>query len=60
MWKTCGCVAALTAALTIGVAVASVAQTAQRTDTYTWNGELVSVDGTAMTVKARVAYAEAL
>ena len=60
MWKTWGCVAALTAALTIGVAVASVAQTAQPNDTYTWNGELVSVDGTTMTVKARVAYAEAL
>jgi hypothetical protein len=60
MWKTWGCVAALTAALTIGVAVASVAQTAQPTDTYTWNGELVSVDGIAMTVKARVAYPEAL
>src|SRR5690349_1752633 len=60
MWKTWGCVAALTAALTIGVAVASVAQTAQPNDTYTWNGELVSVDGTTMMVKARVAYAEAL
>jgi hypothetical protein len=60
MWKTWGCVAALTAALTIGVAVASVAQTAQPTDTYTWNGELVSIDGTTMTLKARVAYAEAL
>jgi len=31
-------------------------------DTYSWNGELVSVDATAMTmtVKARVAYQEAL
>lgn len=60
MWKTRGCVAALSAALTLGVAVASVAQTAQPNDPYTWNGELVSVDGTTMTVKARVAYAEAL
>lgn len=60
MCKTWGCVAALTAALTIVVAVTSVAQTAQPNDTYTWNGELVSLDGTTMTVKARVAYAEAL
>jgi hypothetical protein len=49
--------------LTIGGPVQAVAQTSSaKSDTYTWNGELVSLDTTAktMTVKARVAYQEAI
>lgn len=49
--------------LTIGGAVLAGAQPSQTTsDTYTWNGELVSLDTTAktMTVKSRVAYQEAI
>ena len=49
--------------LTIGGAVFAGAQPSQTTsDTYTWNGEFVSLDTTAktMTVKSRVAYQEAI
>jgi exosome complex RNA-binding protein Csl4 len=49
--------------LTIGGPVLAVAQSSQaKSDTYTWNGELVSLDTTAktMTVKSRVAYQEAI
>ena len=49
--------------LTIGGAVPGIAQSSQpKSDTYTWNGELVSFDTTAktMTVKSRVAYQEAI
>ena len=55
--------AVLVIALTIGVSVLSLAQSSQpKGDTYTWNGELVSLDTTAktMTVKSRVAYQEAI
>ena len=55
--------AVLAIALTIGVSVLSLAQSSQPNgDTYTWNGEFVSVDTTAktMTVKSRVAYQEAI
>ena len=49
--------------LTIGGPVLAVAQSSQaKSDTYTWNGELVSLDTIAktMTVKSRVAYQEAI
>jgi hypothetical protein len=55
--------AILTTVLTIGGAMPGIAQSSQPTsDTYTWNGELVSLDTTAktMTVKSRVAYQEAI
>jgi len=47
----------------LGVAAAAAAQSSPRTsDTYTWPGEFVSLDTTAMTmtVKPRVAYPEAV
>ena len=49
--------------MAIGVPVFCVAQSSQtKADTYTWNGELVSLDTTAktLTVKSRVAYQEAI
>ena len=49
--------------LTIGGPVLAVAQSSQtKSDTYTWNGEFVSLDTAAktMTVKSRVAYQEAI
>jgi hypothetical protein len=55
--------AVLAIALTLGVSVLSLAQSSQpKGDTYTWNGEFVSLDTTAktMTVKSRVAYQEAI
>ena len=55
--------AILTTVLTISGPVPGIAQSSQpKNDTYTWNGELVSLDRTAktMTVKSRVAYQEAI
>jgi len=55
--------AVLATVLAIGGPVLGLAQTSQTNrDTYTWYGELVSLDTTAktMTVKSRVAYQEAL
>jgi hypothetical protein len=52
-----------TIGLTISGAVPGIAQSSQpKSDTYTWNGELVSFDTTAktITVKARVAYQQAI
>ena len=49
--------------LTIGAPVLGAAQSSQtKGDTYTWNGELVSLDTAAktMTVKSRVAYQDAI
>ena len=49
--------------LTIGGPLLAAAQSSQtKSDTYTWNGELVSLDTTAkaITVKSRVAYQEAI
>ena len=49
--------------MTISGPVLAEAQSSQtKSDTYTWNGELVSLDTTAMTmtVKSRVAYQEAI
>jgi hypothetical protein len=56
-------IAALATIFTIGGLVLAGAQSPHtKSETYTWNGELVSVDTTAMTmmVKSRVAYQEAL
>ena len=56
-------IASLTIVLTISGAVPGIAQSSQpKSDTYTWIGELVSLDTTAktMTVKSRVAYQEAI
>ena len=56
-------VAVVAAVLTIGGPGLGAAQTSQtKSDTFTWNGELVSFDTTAktMTVKSRLAYQEAI
>jgi exosome complex RNA-binding protein Csl4 len=56
-------IATLATILTIGGIVLAGAQSPHtKSDTYTWNGELVSVDTTAltMTVKSRVAYQETI
>ena len=55
--------AVLTTVLTIGGPMPGMAQPSQpRNDTYTWNGEVVSLDTTAktLTVKSGVAYQEAI
>ena len=55
--------AILTTVLTISGPMPGMAQSSQpKSDTYTWNGELVSLDTTAktMTVKSRVAYQEGI
>lgn len=57
------CYLALFTMLVLGTTNVMGAQSAQSaSDTFTWHGELVSVDATArtMTVKVRVAYQEAL
>ena len=56
-------IAALVTILMINGSVLTGAQSSQtRSDVYTWRGELVSLDTTAMTmtVKSRVAYQEAI
>jgi hypothetical protein len=56
-------IAILTSVLTISGPVPGTAQSSQlKSDTYTWNGELVALDTTAktITVKSRVAYQEAI
>jgi exosome complex RNA-binding protein Csl4 len=55
--------ALLAIALTLSGSVIGLAQSSRpKSDTYTWNGEFVSLDTTAktMTVKSRVAYQEAI
>ena len=55
--------AILTTVLTISGPMPGMAQSSQpKSDTYTWNGEMVSLDTTAktLTVKSRVAYQEAI
>src|SRR6185503_10950825 len=55
--------ALLAIALTLSGPVIGLAQSSQpKSDTYTWNGEFVSLDTTAktMTVKSRVVYQEAI
>ena len=66
MWrKWCGQVA-LALMMTMGAVAIGTAQSSQtppgQGDTYTWSGELVSVDKSAatVTVKSRVAYQDAL
>ena len=53
---------ALVTMLVLGTAALRTQSAQSASDTFTWHGELVSVDTTArtMTVKARVAYQEAL
>ena len=56
-------IAAVVGVLTIGGPVLGAAQSSEtRSDTFTWNGELVSLDANAksMTVKSRVAYQDAI
>jgi hypothetical protein len=56
-------IAVLASVVTIGWPAIGIAQSSQaKGDTYTWTGELVSLDTTAktMTVKSRVAYQEAI
>jgi hypothetical protein len=56
-------IAVLATVFAIGGSVLGNAQSSQaKGDTYTWHGELVSLDTTAktMTVKSRVAYQEAM
>jgi len=56
-------IAAFVGMLTLSAASSGAVQSAQiKSDTYTWSGELVSVDtaGMNMTVKSRIAYPEAL
>ena len=63
MWTPLGYIAASVAMLTLTAPSIGAAQSSQsKSDTYTWSGELVSVDTTSMsmTVKSRVAYQEAL
>ena len=63
MWTRWTRIAAVATILTAGVPVLAEAQSSQsKSETYTWNGEFVSHDATAMTmtVKSRVAYQEAI
>ena len=55
-------IAVLATVLTIGGPVLGAQSSQTQSETYTWYGELVSLDTTAMnmTVKSRVAYREAL
>ena len=60
-WSPLGDVAVLLLATTMVASAAGAAQsTAKDSGTYTWFGELVSIDKTALTVKARMAYPEAV
>src|SRR5690242_14356251 len=63
MWTQSRSIAAITSILTIAATLLAGAQAPQtKSDTYTWNGELVSLDTTAktVTVKSRIAYQEAV
>jgi hypothetical protein len=62
MWRELH-ITALACVLTVSASVIGAAQSGeQKSDTYTWSGELVSVDtaGMKMTVKSRVAYDDAV
>ena len=60
-WSPLGDVAVLLLATTLVASAAGATQsTAKDSNTYTWFGELVSLDNTALTVKARVAYPQAI
>jgi hypothetical protein len=59
MWTSSRSIAAFTFVFTTAITVLAAEQPSPaKSDTYTWNGELVSFDTTAntMTVKVRVAY----
>jgi hypothetical protein len=63
MWRELKHIIAFALMLTVGASVIGAAQSGQqKSDTYTWSGELVSVDTAAMaiTVKSRVAYQDAV
>ena len=63
MWTQWTRIAALATILIVSGPVLAGAQSSQtKSETYTWNGEFVSLDATAMTmtVKSRVAYQEAI
>ena len=63
MWTQWTRIATLTTILTIsGPALAGAQSSQTKSETYTWNGELVSLDAAAMTmtVKSRIAYQEAI
>jgi hypothetical protein len=63
MWTQSRSIATLASIFMIAVTVVAGAQVSPtKSDTYTWNGELVSLDATAktMTVKSRVAYQDAV
>jgi hypothetical protein len=62
MRKQFGYILALVTLLAVGIPVKGEQSTQSANDTFTWLGELVSVDATArtMTVKSRIAYQEAL
>lgn len=62
MWTLSRSIATVVSIFMIAVTVLAGAQAPPKSDTYTWNGELVSLDATAktMTVKSRVAYQDAV
>jgi hypothetical protein len=63
MWTQLRSIATVASIVPIAVTALAGAQASQtKSDTYTWNGELVSLDTTAktMTLKARVAYQDAV
>ena len=63
MWREMKHITTFALVLTVGASVISGAQSGQqKSDTYTWSGELVAVDTAAMsmTVKSRVAYQDAV
>ena len=62
MWTQRIQIAALATILMISAVLAGAQSSQTKNETYTWNGELVALDTTAMTmtVKSRVAYQEAI
>ena len=62
MSKQSRSIAALASILTFAGAVIAAQSSAKKIDTYTWSGELVSLDAPAktMTVKSRVVYQDAV
>jgi hypothetical protein len=63
MWREPKHIIAFALMLIVGASVIGAAQSGQqKSDTYTWSGELVSVDTAVMaiTVKSRVAYQDAV
>jgi hypothetical protein len=62
MWQQYRKIAVFAAIFTIAVGPATAQPSQTKGDTYTWNGEFVSLDTTTktMTVKSRVAYQEAV